>query len=95
MTFANLWNNGFRAASEIEGIKNAIVPGSDGFDTYWYRDSDRLLVLVFWSGGEVDSPARYKVAYGKWPSSKAEKTTDFHNGHLTLSMVEDILRPIL
>jgi hypothetical protein len=85
--------HGFREASGI--IENPIVPGSDGFDTYWYRDSDRVLVLVFWTGGEVDPPAEYKVAYGKWPSNNPDRTFPFQTGYLTLSMVKEILRAIL
>ena len=84
--------HGFHEASGI--VKEPVVPGPEGFDTYWYRDSDELFVQVSWNGGKVDPPAQYKVAYGKYPESP-DLVIGFKEGYLTLSMVKDLLQPIL
>lgn len=52
-------SKGFKEAEGL--VKHPFVPGSDGCDTYWWREEDRFLIQISWSTGEIEPTARIVV----------------------------------
>ncbi|MCD6148428.1 hypothetical protein J7J18_03590 [bacterium] len=73
--FEFIKKHGFVEAKQL--MENPVVPGADGFDSFWWREKDKALLQVSFCTGEAGNGGGWTIRFKK--GYKKGDKPDFEN----------------